>query len=248
MMRNIKLIVEYDGTGYHGWQYQPDVPTIQGTLEEKLFTLIKEKIRVNGAGRTDAGTHAKGQVAHFITASTTPLSAFTFGLNSLLPPDIVVLSAEEVQLDFDARRCAKSKVYRYSILNRFFPSALQRNYSWWIPGTLDLTSMIESAGILLGTHDFSSFQAQSDLDGSPPDSQRTVVSASLRRDGDMVSFDIEADGFLRHMVRNIVGTLVFVGKGKITPLSFRDILESRDRTRAGPTAPAQGLCLKLVKY
>jgi len=244
-LRNIRLILEYVGTNYHGWQFQPNVPTIQGTLEEKLFLITKERLKVVGAGRTDAGVHALGQVANFITQSTVPITAFESGLNSVLPPDIVVLAADEAAPDFDSRKSAKSKAYLYSILNRKSPSAVRRDLAWWIPETLDLNAMIDAVRFIPGSRDFSSFQA---AEHDMPDPHKTVFSCSLKREDDMILLEIEADGFLRHMVRIIVGTLVEVGRGKLAPSQVEKIIEARDRRRAGPTAPAYGLCLVGVKY
>jgi len=244
-LRNIRLILEYVGTNYHGWQFQPNVPTIQGTLEDKLFLITQEHLKVVGAGRTDAGVHALGQVANFITQSTIPITAFNSGLNSVLPHDIVVLEADEASHDFDARKSAKSKGYLYSILNRKSPSAVRRNLAWWIPETLDLNTMIEAVRCIPGKRDFSSFQA---AEHDMPDPHKTILSCSLNREDDMILLDIEADGFLRHMVRIIMGTLVEVGRGKLTPSHIEKIIEARDRRKAGPTAPPHGLCLVGVRY
>lgn len=244
-MRNIRLILEYEGTRYHGWQVQPDVPTVQGTLEERLSRITGEKASVTGAGRTDAGVHALGQVANFLTASRAPLSAFSLGLNSLLPPDITVIRAEDAPPDFDARRSARKKLYRYRILNRPVPSALRRDFSWWVHEPLDIAAMEASARVLIGPHDFSAFR---DSDPDMPDPHRTVISCSPRREDDMIIIEIEADGFLKHMVRIIMGTLALVGRGKGSPAWVAEILEACDRRRAGPTAPARGLCLVEVGY
>jgi len=244
-LRNIRLILEYVGTNYHGWQFQPNVPTIQGTLEDKLFLITKEHLKLVGAGRTDAGVHALGQVANFNTQSTILITAFESGLNSVLPPDIVVLAAEEAAHDFDARKSAKSKAYLYSILNRRSPSAVRRDLAWWIPEALDLNAMKEAVRCISGSRDFSSFQA---AEHDMPDPHRTVLSCSLNRDDDTILLDIEADGFLRHMVRIIMGTLVEVGRGKLAPSQLEKIIEARDRRKAGPTAPAYGLCLVGVRY
>lgn len=244
-MRNIRLTLEYDGTHYHGWQFQPAVPTIQGALEEAIFRITGEKTRAVGAGRTDAGTHAMGQVAHFFTNTRVPLTAFTRGLNSLLPPDIVIVTAGEAPPDFDARRSARSKVYRYTILNREYPAALKRHCVWWVPEPLDHAAMTECMRDILGEHDFSSFQAS---DPDMPDPHRNVLSCSLVKKNDMIVMEMEADSFLKHMVRIVIGTLADIGRGRVPPSSFRAILEAGDRTRAGATAPAHGLCLVEVKY
>jgi tRNA pseudouridine38-40 synthase len=245
-MRNIKLIIEYDGTNYHGWQVQPNALTIQEVIEKKLEVMTQQRVRLIGSGRTDAGVHALGQVANLQTTSSIPVNGFHRGLNSLLPPDIVIQSAEEVDLNFHSQYGAKGKTYRYVILHREFASALYRNYSWHLPVPLMVPDMEEACKVLLGKQDFSSFQG-ADADTENP--VREVFRAEWsRKDEHFLLFTIEADGFLKHMVRNIVGTLVEVGKGKILPKEFGNILAARDRRRAGITAPAQGLFLVEVRY
>jgi tRNA pseudouridine38-40 synthase len=245
-MRNIKLVIEYDGTNYHGWQVQPNGLTIQEVIEEKIQTMTRERARLTGSGRTDAGVHALGQVANFRTASTIPVEGFHRGLNSLLPPDIVIQCAEEVDFQFHAQYGAKRKTYRYVILRREFPSALFRNYSWRVPVALDIRAMEEASRLLLGKQDFTSFQG---ADADTEDPVREVFQTEWsKKKSDLLHFTIEADGFLKHMVRNIVGTLVDVGKGRTSPEEFRRILAARDRRQAGMTAPPQGLFLVEVKY
>jgi len=246
-MRTIKLTLEYDGTLYHGWQLQPGLLTIQGVVQDRLTRMTQEPVRVIGAGRTDAGVHALGQVAHFRTTSTILLPALQRGLNSLLPPDVVVTAVEEVPDSFHARHSARSKVYVYVILNRPYPSALWRHYSWFIPQRLDLASMNTCGRTLIGNHDFTSFRASGD---ESPHSIRTVLSveATPRTESDLILVTIEANAFLREMVRAIVGTLVSVGRGRISPEAFSDIVRVRDRRRAGVTAPARGLFLREVRY
>ena len=245
-MRNIKLLIEYDGTNYRGWQVQPDGPTIQGMLEEKLTRLTSERIHVIGSGRTDSGVHALGQVAHFRTQSQMDIRTIQRALNSLLPPDIVIREVEEVDEGFHARKQSKSKVYEYRILNRNLRSVFHRGYVWHIPQKLNLAEMKKATQSLIGEHDFSAFRTV----GSPT---RTTVRRVIRgewkrgRDG-LIRFEIEANGFLKQMVRSIVGTLVEIGKGRMKATDFRKILNSKDRKEAGPTAPAQGLFLKEVKY
>ncbi len=226
MMRTIKLLIEYDGTNYLGWQVQPKGSTLQGVLEEKLSTLTGEKIDLLGSGRTDAGVHALGQVAHFKTKSQLDVQTIQRALNSLLPSDILIQKVEEVDEGFHARRSSKSKVYEYRVLNRHLRSVFHRGYAWHIPQTLNIREMKKATRSLMGEHDFSSFQSV----GSPKKTE------------------IEANGFLKQMVRAIVGTLIEVGKGKINSDQFQKILDSRDRKKAGPTAPAHGLFLKEVKY
>ncbi|MFB3924811.1 MAG: tRNA pseudouridine(38-40) synthase TruA [Syntrophales bacterium] len=245
-MRNIKLIIEYDGTGYYGWQRQSGQSTIQQTLEEKIAVITQEKIHLISSGRTDAGVHALNQVANFKTASRIPEINLLRGINSLLPPDIAVKDLTEVEWEFHSRYSAKSKVYLYRIDNRSVRPALYRNYSWFIHDPLCIENMKECAIMLKGVHDFSSFCAAGNDSRSY---EREVIDVSLEKDDQgMVEFQIEANGFLKHMVRNIIGTLVYAGKGKIGPSGFESILKAKDRTLAGPTAPPQGLFLKEVKY
>jgi tRNA pseudouridine38-40 synthase len=245
-MRNIKLVIEYDGTNYHGWQVQPHAVTIQEILEEKLATMTRERIHLTASGRTDAGVHALGQVANFRTSSSIPLEGFLRGLNSLLPADIVIKSAEEVEADFHAQLGAKGKTYRYVILNGPMPSALHRHTAWHVPHPLDLQRMERASHYLLGKQNFASFRA-ADADSSDP--VREVFRAGWSvPEPPFLHFIIEANGFLKHMVRNIVGTLVEVGKRRISEEDFEVILAARDRRRAGMTAPAQGLFLVEVRY
>jgi tRNA pseudouridine38-40 synthase len=245
-MRNIKLLIEYDGTNYQGWQVQPIGPTIQGTIEEKLALLTGEAVHLIGSGRTDAGAHAFNQVAHFKTQSRMDVRSIQRALNSLLPPDIVIQGAEEVEESFHARKQSKSKVYEYRILNRDLRSAFRRGYAWHIPKKLDFKEMEKATRNLIGEHDFSSFRSV----GSPTRTAvRRVTRAEWKRGREgLIRFEIEANGFLKQMVRAMVGTLVEVGKGKISSEEFRQILDSRNRKKAGPTAPAHGLFLKEVKY
>jgi tRNA pseudouridine38-40 synthase len=246
IMRNIKLLIEYDGTNYQGWQIQPEGPTIQGMLEEKLSRLTGERIHVIGSGRTDSGVHAFGQVAHFKTQSQMDIRTIQRALNSLLPPDIVIQEVEEVDESFHARKHSKSKIYEYRILNRNLRSAFHRGYVWYIPQKLNLTEMKKATQGLIGEHDFSAFRTV----GSPTRTAvRRVIRAEWKRGRDgLIRFEIEANGFLKQMVRSIIGTLVEIGKGRMKASDFRQILNSKDRKKAGPTAPAQGLFLKEVKY
>jgi tRNA pseudouridine38-40 synthase len=245
-MRNIRLLMEYDGTNYQGWQVQPKGQTVQGVIEEKLALITGETVHLIGSGRTDSGVHAFGQVANFKTKSQLPVYSIQRALNSLLPPDIVIQQAEEIEEGFHARKESKSKVYEYRILNRDLRSAFHHKYAWHLPQALDLKKMREATRILIGEHDFSSFRSV----GSPTrTSIRRVIRAEWKRSRDgLIRFEIEANGFLKQMVRALVGTLVEVGKGRINSEEFRKILNARDRKKAGPTAPAHGLFLKEVKY
>jgi tRNA pseudouridine38-40 synthase len=246
LVRNIKLTIEYDGTDFHGWQIQPGLKTIQGVIKEQIAQITQGKVNLLGAGRTDAGVHALGQVANFQTASAIDLAALQRGLNSLLAPDIVIKGIEEVEEGFHARFSARSKTYEYHILNRSYPSALLWAYAWFIPHQLDLASMERCGRLLIGSHDFSSFRASGD---ESRHSVREVIRLEIeRRQGDLIVIVIEANAFLREMVRSIVGTLVDVGRGKTSLEEFKEIFRARDRRQAGMTAPAQGLFLVEVKY
>ena len=251
-MRNIKITIEYDGTNYSGWQIQQKRPgelgsekTIQGVIERVLGGILQEEIRITGAGRTDSGVHALGQVANFKTRSKMPMAVMQRALNALLPKDIVIVDIEEAKQDFNARFDAKTKLYRYQILNRNYSSAFDRLYQHYVPYRLDVNLMKRESRPLLGRHDFKSFQASDKKDRM---SVRNIRLLSIRRDSNLIIIDIEADGFLYNMVRNIVGTLIEVGRGKLLPGSVKKILNAKDRTVAGPTAPAKGLCLVRVKY
>ncbi len=244
-MRNIKLLIEYDGTNYHGWQIQPNGITIQEVLQKNLAIMTQQRVRLIGSGRTDAGVHALGQVGNFHTDSSIPVEGLRRGLNSLLPSDIVIKSAEEVSPDFNAQHMAKRKTYVYWILNRETRSALQRCYSWRYPVPVDLKSMQEAAQVLVGRNDFSSFQA---VDADTVNPVREIFRADWLDKSPFLYFAIEGDGFLKQMVRNIVGTLMDVGRGKISKEEFKDIFMARDRRRAKMTAPPQGLFLLRVDY
>ena len=220
--------------------------TIQEVLESRLEIILGEPIRTRASGRTDAGVHARGQVVGFSGHTTLQPEEIQQGLNSLLPSDIVVLQAEEVELAFHARFSAASKVYEYRILNRPAPSALERRFVWHIHRSLERAAMAECLESIVGLHDFSAFMAAG---SSVTSTERHVYQAALEvPDPHHLVCYFEANGFLRHMVRNLVGTLVEVGKGKLTPGGFLDILASRDRRRAGMTAPAHGLYLVSVRY
>jgi tRNA pseudouridine38-40 synthase len=240
-----KITLEYDGTKYHGWQIQPNLPTIQAIVQSAILTVTQQPTNVIGAGRTDAGVHALGQVASFHTAAPLTGDEWLRAINGLLPDDIVVLSVEHMPDSFHARFSAHSKLYRYRILHRPIRSALDRSRLWHVYYPLNLQAVQSAAAFLLGTHDFSSFQ------GSPTDTKNPVCHLTrldISRDGDELSIDVEANRFLKQMVRNIVGTLVEVGRGKLQAEAMIDILAVKDRTKAGPTAPGHGLYLLKVEY
>jgi tRNA pseudouridine38-40 synthase len=244
--RNIRLLLEYDGTRYHGWQRQLDLVTIQGVVEAALARLTGEAIALIGSGRTDAGVHARGQVANFRTGSRIPLQAFHQGLNSLLPKDIAVLEAREAEPSFHARKSARSKTYEYRILNRPDRSPLNHRYAWRIAPRLDLAAMSRAAAALPGEHDFTAFRASGSDNLNPV---RRVLAAAWREEpGRWLVFTVTATGFLRGMVRSLVGTMAEVGRGKAPPSILAELLESPARHLAGPTAPPQGLYLVEVFY
>ena len=246
LRRNIRLLLEYDGTRYHGWQRQLDAATIQGVLEAAVARLTQAPVAIIGSGRTDAGVHARGQVANFRTESPIPLKAFHQGLNSMLPKDIAVLEASEAPPEFHARKSARAKTYEYRILNRSTRSPLHRNYAWWLAPRLDLGVMAEAAAILPGEHNFTAFRASGSDNINPV---RRVLAATWRDEpGGWLSFTITATGFLRGMVRSLVGTMVEVGRGKSPPTILAELLESGARHLAGPTSPPQGLYLVEVFY
>ena len=244
-MRNIKLTIEYDGSAYHGWQIQPGLRTIQGVMREKIAQITQADVNLIGAGRTDAGVHALGQVANFKTENMIACETLQRGLNGLLAPDIVITAAKEVGEEFHARFSAHSKVYEYRILNQPYPSAIGRRYAWFIHRKLDIVAMQGCATTLIGSHDFSSFRASGD---ESRHSIREVFRLEIERSGNFLTMTIEANAFLREMVRSIVGTLVDVGYGKTSSQEFLEIFQARDRRRAGMTAPAHGLFLVEVKY
>ena len=246
MEKNFKIIIEYDGSAYHGWQRQKRDRTIQQEIETALITMVGQRVVLHGSGRTDAGVHAYGQVANFCCETDLTPEIFQKGLGSLLPEDIVIRDCRTVAQSFHARYDVKSKIYQYKILNRMVPAAIGRQYAWYIRRKLDTGAMRSALAHIAGTHDFKAFEGT----GSPrPHTIRNVLAAELSENTDgRVIFKIEADGFLRFMVRNIVGTLVDVGLAKITPDEFKKVLEPRDRRNAGATAPPQGLFLMEVKY
>lgn len=242
-MRNIRLVLEYDGTGFAGWQRQADARTVQAEVENALRQLTQLQTGVIGAGRTDAGVHARGQVANFRTESGLQMYEFQNGLNALLPEDVVVLAAEEVPLEFHARYSARAREYSYAITRR--PTALLRNRAWFVKYDLTLDAMRWAAASIIGTHSFEAFcKANADVEHH----RCTVEAASWSADDHSLRFEIRADRFLHGMVRALVGTMVDVGRG-YTPLDrFVKLLESTERSAAGMSAPAAGLTLEHVTY
>jgi tRNA pseudouridine38-40 synthase len=243
-MRTIKLIVEYDGTNYAGWQLQPNGNSIQAELEGALARLLHEPVRVRSSGRTDAGVHARGMVACLQTARDIPLRAFSYGLNTLLPADIAVRSAEEVGPGFNPRFDAVGKHYRYTICRSEQRTPLARLYAWHLREPLDLGRMREAAGLLVGEHDFASFRTSG---CAARTTVRRLEAVDVGLAGDMLIIDVTGTGFLRNMVRLLVGTLVAVGRRKLTTADVARCL-AEPGTPAGPTAPAHGLCLMEVYY
>lgn len=245
-MRNIKLILAYDGTAYHGFQRQANAMTIQQLVEERLAKIFGHELKLTGSARTDTGVHAYGQVVNFFSHGTIPTERIPLATKGLLPPDIVVVSASEESTEFHSRCAAKGKVYRYRLLNTRLANPFERNYAWHFPASLEPKIMHEAAQIVVGTHDFSAFRAAG---GAPISPVRTIMSAACREAGNAIlELEFYGNGFLYHMVRNLVGTLVEVGQGRMSLEGFSTVLASRDRKAAGITAPPQGLYLMEVKY
>lgn len=245
-MRNVKLTLEYLGTNYYGWQFIPGKPTVQGKLKEALETVLRHPVKLTGASRTDAGVHALGQVANFKTEREIDLSRLQRALNGLLPPDIKVVEIEEVPLEFDARRSARGKRYRYRIFNRTVPSPFEYRRSWFIPFELDVNGMREASRFLIGVHDFSSFYKKDRK--KEINTVREVNDILIERNGHSIDFVFYGRSFLRHMVRVMVATLVEVGKGELPPSALKEILEAKDRSAAPYLAPPDGLYLEKVYY
>ena len=246
-VRRVKLTVAYDGTAYAGWQVQPNGTTVQSVMEGALARILQEPVRLRAAGRTDAGVHAREQVVDFADAGKRDLATIVRGGNGLLPPDIRILSASAVPESFDARRLATEKEYRYFLYLSPVDSPFLSRYAWHIEAPLDLDAVREGLSHLVGEHDFSSFRGQGCTAISPV---RTIVRAGVARHDvpGLFSIDVAGAGFLRHMVRNIVGTVVDAGKGKHPPETVGEILRARDRSAAGVNAPPHGLFLWRVSY
>jgi len=276
-VRNLKLILSYDGSDFAGWQVQPGRATVQGTLASAIGRLSGENVLPQGSGRTDAGVHALAQVATFVTASSIPVENWVVALNDILPPSIRVLEVREAAADFHARRSARAKTYRYRMYRGAVCPPFLARYVWHYPYPLDEAAMTAAAGVAVGKHDFTSFaavdpervermtasaeengrttepgeaSAASITAGSriAPTNIREVFSSAWSREGDELVYTIGGTGFLHHMVRNLVGTFVLVGKGSVSLQDFERILAARERSAAGPTAPAGGLYLVGVEY
>lgn len=244
-MRNIKLTIEYDGTNYCGWQSQKNGVSVQDVIEEALRKLTGQKSRLIGSGRTDSGVHAKEQVANFKTNSKRSFKNLKNALNSKLPDDIVIISTKEVSRNFHAQHSARSKIYRYTFAHQSHLSPFYRNYATKYSHELDLDLMRREVKALIGKHDFSAFEGSKSKRNS---AVRVIKNIKIKANGEFIYIDIESNGFLYNMVRNIVGTLIDIGRGYFKPGSMKKILSSKDRKMAGRTAPAKGLCLMRVKY
>jgi tRNA pseudouridine38-40 synthase len=243
MLRNIKLKIEYDGTNFYGWQVQPKLRTVQGEIRDRLNTVLGHEVNLTGSGRTDVGVHALGQVANFKTESQLDKESILRGLNGLLPDDIVINRVEEVELDFNARYSAKSRVYKYRVyLGR---TAILRKYVWEVLYSLNLEKILKATEEICGERDFSSFCV---AESTKENSICKVASATWEKSGNELIFVVKADRFLHTMVRSLVGTLIEVGRGYFSVSDFVDIIKAKDRRKAGPTAPACGLYLVEVKY
>jgi tRNA pseudouridine38-40 synthase len=255
-VRNLKLILSYDGADFAGWQVQPGQTTVQGALASAIGRLSAENVLPQGSGRTDAGVHALAQVASFRTASAIPAENWVRALNDILPPAIRVLEVTEAAPEFHARKSARAKTYRYRIYRGAICPPFLARYVWHYPYPLEESAMIAGAGVVVGEHDFTSFAAVNPervermaAEGNTHTTNlRTIFSSTWTREGDELIYTVRGSGFLHHMVRNLVGTFLLMGKGTVTLDDLRRILEVRERTAAGPTAPASGLYLVGVEY
>jgi tRNA pseudouridine38-40 synthase len=249
-MRNLKLLLAYDGTDFSGWQVQPAAATVQGTLASAIGRVTGERVLPQGSGRTDAGVHALGQVATFTTESPVPPENLVTALNDVLPPSIRVLEAAEVSHEFHARKSAQAKTYRFTMFRGAICSPFQARYVWHYPYPLDEARMQEVAGCIVGEHDFTSFAA---VDPEPGREERAsnirqISCSTWQRQADELIYTVRGNGFLHRMVRNLVGTFLLAGKGRLDPAELLRILAVRSRSAAGATAPATGLCLVSVEY
>lgn len=250
-MRNLKLTLSYDGTDFSGWQVQPETATVQGTLASAIGRITGEKVLPQASGRTDAGVHALGQVVTFATESSVPTENFQKALNDNLPASVRVLRVEEAAADFHARHSAKAKTYRYRIYRAAICPPFTARYVWHFPYPLDETAMAGAAALVIGEHDFTSFAAADPERGREsewPSNVRKIFASSWERVGEEFVYTVRGSGFLHHMIRNLVGTFILVGKGTLKPEDITKILAAKDRSAAGPTAPANGLYLVNVEY
>ena len=250
-MRNFKVTLAYDGSGFSGWQVQPGAATIQNTLASAIGRITGEKVLPQGSGRTDAGVHALGQVASFALESPIPAEGLQVALNDVLPASVRVLEVNEASAEFHARKCARAKTYRYRIYRGAICPPFLANYVWHYPYPLDEDVMKQAAEFVLGEHDFTSFAAvdpEREREGEAVSNVRQILSSSWARDSQEFTYTVRGSGFLHHMVRNLVGTFVLVGKGTLQPTDITRILEERSRSAAGATAPASGLYLVNVEY
>lgn len=250
-MRNLKLILSYDGTDFSGWQVQPDAPTLQGTLASAIGRVTGEKVLPQGSGRTDAGVHALAQVVTFVTESRVPTENLVKALNDILPASVRALEVAEAPAEFHARHSAKAKTYRYRVYRGAICPPFLARYVWHYPYPLDEDAMGRAAGLVVGEHDFTSFAAvdpEREREDEPATSVRTISSSLWDRGGEELVYTVSGSGFLHHMVRNLVGTFIHVGKGTLRAKDVTRILEARNRSAAGATAPASGLYLVGVEY
>jgi len=244
-VKRVKLTVAYDGTNYCGWQIQPTAITIEKVLNQELSKLLKEDITVIGASRTDSGVHALGNVAVFDTEARIPAEKISYALNQHLPDDIVIRKSEEVAADFHPRYCDTVKTYEYKILNAPFPDPMKRMHTHFVHRPLDLDAMRKAASYIVGEHDFASFCSAG---SQVKETVRTIYSLDVLTEGDVITIRIRGNGFLYNMVRIIAGTLMHVGGHMMEPEQVADIIEAKDRSKAGPTAPAKGLTLIQIEY
>jgi tRNA pseudouridine38-40 synthase len=250
-MRNLKVILSYDGADFSGWQVQPDKATVQGALASAIGRITGEKVRPQGSGRTDAGVHALAQVMTFVTESSVPTENFLKALNDILPASVRVLQVSEAPADFHARHSAEAKTYRYRIYRESICPPFLARYVWHYPYPLDEEAMARAASFVVGEHDFTSFAAvdpERGREDEPASNVRTIFFCSWERTGEELIYAVRGSGFLHHMVRNLVGTFVLVGRGTLPPDDVTRILEARKRSAAGATAPASGLYLVSVEY